>query len=474
MSYTKQNFTTGQVLKANHLNYIENGISENATAIETNTIDIEVLKADIYQISEDVANIAGTSDEQVQNAVNNYMATNPIEESDPTVPEWAKQPDKPTYTALEVGALPAGTKIPSKMSDLQNDSGYAKTTDIPEKLPANGGNADTVNKHTVESDVPADAIFTDTIYDDTEVKKSINELSGDIGQLSTDMHNYINKRTYGKKLCLIGDSVSSGHLTNGVSWVESLSNLNYFSSIVNRSTSGITLKSVIDNAQNYMADILSSDVVCIELCGNDAMAIKNGTETFTEFSNAVDYLFEQFTDPKFKLIWLLPENAPINNTDRNNIGDFCIEYVKLKCRDNNVQCFGVYNSTTGSIRNNLINSDKVHINNITMNDYVAIHFLQNLISDFTELPRNNILLYSGTDSSLNPYRLTYDNIALFATMGCLVSIYINTNTVTYILYITYIDKTNKEIQWSGSIYADSKSSHIFINLKDTTMSAVIV
>lgn len=34
MSYTKQNFTTGQVLKASHLNYIENGISENADAIE--------------------------------------------------------------------------------------------------------------------------------------------------------------------------------------------------------------------------------------------------------------------------------------------------------------------------------------------------------------------------------------------------------------------------------------------------------
>lgn len=32
-------------------------------------------------------------------------------------------------------------------------------------LPANGGNADTVNYHTVESDVPADAKFTDTTYD---------------------------------------------------------------------------------------------------------------------------------------------------------------------------------------------------------------------------------------------------------------------------------------------------------------------
>ena len=45
-------------------------------------------------------------------------------ETDPTVPAWAKEPTKPTYTAQEVGALPAGTKIPSKTSDLQNDSGF--------------------------------------------------------------------------------------------------------------------------------------------------------------------------------------------------------------------------------------------------------------------------------------------------------------------------------------------------------------
>ena len=113
------------------------------------------------------------------------------------------------------------------------------------------------------------------------------------------------------------------------------------------------------------------------------------------------------------MLWLLPENAPVNNTDRNNIGDFCIEYIKLKCRDNNAQCFGVYNGTTDCVRNNLINPDKVHINSITTNDYVTIHFLQNLISDFTELPRKNILLYSGTDSSLNPHRLIYDNVTLF-------------------------------------------------------------
>jgi hypothetical protein len=61
------------------------------------------------------------------------------EETDPTVPEWAKAATKPAYTAAEVGALPDTTKIPTKTSELTNDSGfltqhqslsgYAKTAD---------------------------------------------------------------------------------------------------------------------------------------------------------------------------------------------------------------------------------------------------------------------------------------------------------------------------------------------------------
>ena len=45
-------------------------------------------------------------------------------ETDPTVPSWAKQSTKPTYTASEVGALPDSTPIPTKTSQLSNDSGF--------------------------------------------------------------------------------------------------------------------------------------------------------------------------------------------------------------------------------------------------------------------------------------------------------------------------------------------------------------
>ena len=66
------------------------------------------------------------------------------------------------------------------LTEHQDLSSYAKKTDIPTTLPANGGNANTVNNHTVKSDVPENAVFTDTIYDDTEVKNSITEINSNL------------------------------------------------------------------------------------------------------------------------------------------------------------------------------------------------------------------------------------------------------------------------------------------------------
>lgn len=51
------------------------------------------------------------------------------EEEDPTVPSWAKQATKPTYTAQEVGALPSSTTIPSALSQLSDDSTHRVVTD---------------------------------------------------------------------------------------------------------------------------------------------------------------------------------------------------------------------------------------------------------------------------------------------------------------------------------------------------------
>lgn len=45
-------------------------------------------------------------------------------------PTWVNSSTKPSYTAAEVGALPAETTIPSKTSELDNDSGFVKSTEL--------------------------------------------------------------------------------------------------------------------------------------------------------------------------------------------------------------------------------------------------------------------------------------------------------------------------------------------------------
>jgi hypothetical protein len=65
--------------------------------------------------------------EEIKNIVAEYLHENPVEveETDPTVPEWAKSKEKPTYTAEEVGAQPKGdyalkNEIPKIPTELPN------------------------------------------------------------------------------------------------------------------------------------------------------------------------------------------------------------------------------------------------------------------------------------------------------------------------------------------------------------------
>ena len=57
-----------------------------------------------------------------------------LEETDPTVPDWAKNPNKPDYTAEEVGALPISTKL----ADLEQDDQHL-TVSLSEKKQWNRG-----------------------------------------------------------------------------------------------------------------------------------------------------------------------------------------------------------------------------------------------------------------------------------------------------------------------------------------------
>ena len=69
--------------------------------------------------------------------------------------------DKIKLDGIEEGAE-ANVQSDWNITDTSSDA-YIKNK--PAALPANGGNAATVNGHTVETNVPANAVFTDTIYE---------------------------------------------------------------------------------------------------------------------------------------------------------------------------------------------------------------------------------------------------------------------------------------------------------------------
>lgn len=61
---------------------------------------------DVYdQLMEIIKGLGGADPDDIAKAVADYLAAHPIEETDPTVPEWAKAETKPTYSATEVGAI---------------------------------------------------------------------------------------------------------------------------------------------------------------------------------------------------------------------------------------------------------------------------------------------------------------------------------------------------------------------------------
>ena len=162
------------------------------------------------------------------------------EETDPTVPSWAKQPKKPTYTAEEVGALPNTTKIPSKTSDLTNDSGFI--TGIPNEyvteteLAAKGYLTSVPSQYVTDSELSAKKYLTSvpdeyitetelnakgylTQHQDlssyakkTEVPTKVSQLTNDSGYLTAIPSEYVTETELTAKKYLT--SVPSEYVTD--------------------------------------------------------------------------------------------------------------------------------------------------------------------------------------------------------------------------------------------------------------------
>lgn len=103
-----------------------------------------------------------------------YLTT--FTETDPTVPDWAKAKEKPTYTASEVGALPDSTQIPSKLSDLNEDTSHRLVTEAEKatwnaKSNFSGNYNDLTNKPTI----PSIEGLASTTYVDDAVKDKVDK-----------------------------------------------------------------------------------------------------------------------------------------------------------------------------------------------------------------------------------------------------------------------------------------------------------
>lgn len=97
-------------------------------------------------------------------------------------------------------ALPVGGTVGQVLTKLSDDDFDCKWSNAGQgdmvssvyDTNQNGivDNAEKVNDHTVDSDVPSNAKFTDTIYDDTEIKQSIanikNEIPTKVSELTND------------------------------------------------------------------------------------------------------------------------------------------------------------------------------------------------------------------------------------------------------------------------------------------------
>jgi hypothetical protein len=126
-------------------------LKELADWIENHQTDATAMNSAINKNSSDIANVQSSVSDHTNNSdihvtkaekekwdsksdfsgSYNDLTDTPVI---PDVKEWALADNKPVYTATEVGALAADTAIPSKVSELENDSNYQDETSVDNKI----------------------------------------------------------------------------------------------------------------------------------------------------------------------------------------------------------------------------------------------------------------------------------------------------------------------------------------------------
>jgi len=139
--------------------YPEDNIIIDSTTNGTRKISYEALCAAVAETL-GIAAIRQTANGAMQKTVYDADADGIVDNAE------ALQGHGADYFAKASDLTPITSAISGKMDKSVYDADGDGIVD----------NAEKVNGHTVHSDVPAQAVFTDTVYDDTEIKGDIGDL----------------------------------------------------------------------------------------------------------------------------------------------------------------------------------------------------------------------------------------------------------------------------------------------------------
>lgn len=226
-------------------------------------------------------------------------------ETDPTVPQWAKEPTKPSYTAGEVGALPSYTKIPDKTSDLENDSGFVTKDNIEEvekkltklsediaDLKENGtGSGLTTEMVTALDNMFKKCAFTGDVSTEYTAFKQAFGLEGG-GEVEPDVPDVPEDVT----LTSISATYTGGDVTVGTSLTDltGITVTAHYSDGTSKNVSGYTLSGTIAEGSNTITVSYGGKTATFTVTG---VAESSGGETTgvsneTTWTSGVAYEFE--------------------------------------------------------------------------------------------------------------------------------------------------------------------------------------
>lgn len=248
---------------------VSTGINNSDVILEDYIDVLEAWKATITEIPQD----------KIQAAVDNYLQEHPVmvEEQDPTVPEWAKSESKPKYSASEVGArpdtwtpsakdvgaLPASTKIPAKLSDMEGDDTHRTVTDT-EKEKWNGKSdfSGSYNDLTDKPTIPGK--LSELTNDSGYVKES--DITQDINGHNTNQASHNDIRVLIKNLTdrlntlANSDDVTLDQMSEVVAYIKNNKSL-----IDGITTSKVNVSDIINNLTTNLSNKALSASMGVEL-----------------------------------------------------------------------------------------------------------------------------------------------------------------------------------------------------------------